>query len=91
MSCGAVAMAKMYAGSNAALTMGYIIAAHLVGPEECVQAHCLPLDSLQGLFSSVSFKSRAWCSALGACFELSSHYCASAVLQAGPGRDMFRQ
>ena len=30
MSCGAVAMAKMYAGSDAALTMGLIMGAHLV-------------------------------------------------------------
>ena len=30
MSCGAVAMAKIYAGSDAALTMGLIMAAHLV-------------------------------------------------------------
>lgn len=30
MSCGAVAMAKMYAGSDAALTMGLIMGAHMV-------------------------------------------------------------
>ena len=30
MSYGAVAMAKMYAGSDAALTMGLIMGAHLV-------------------------------------------------------------
>ena len=30
MSCGAVAMAKTYAGSDAALTMGLIMAAHMV-------------------------------------------------------------
>ena len=30
MSCGAVAMAKTYAGSDAMLTMGLIMAAHLV-------------------------------------------------------------
>ncbi|KAL3145082.1 hypothetical protein ABBQ38_001694 [Trebouxia sp. C0009 RCD-2024] len=30
MSCGAVAMAKMYAGSDAAMTMGLIMAAHMV-------------------------------------------------------------
>lgn len=30
MSCGAVAMAKTYAGTDAALTMGLIMAAHMV-------------------------------------------------------------
>ena len=30
MSCGAVAMAKTYAGNDAALTMGLIMAAHMV-------------------------------------------------------------
>ena len=35
MSCGAVAMAKMYAGSDAALTMGLIMGAHLVSMAMC--------------------------------------------------------
>lgn len=42
MSCGAVAMAKVYAGSNAAMTMGLIMGAHMVSDTICM---CLTVQA----------------------------------------------
>ena len=44
-------MAKMYAGSNAALTMGYIIAAHMVGADDIGKRFHMSLAACCGISS----------------------------------------